>query len=597
MSIKFDPSKLDFTDIKTSLKKYLEESDVFNDHDFEGSGLSTLLDVLAYNTHINAMTANFSTNEAFLDTAQLRGSVVSHAKALNYLPRSMRAASASVRINVLNVTDTSVEYTIPKYTKFTTRIDNVVYTFYLLEEHTLTSSNNFTADVTIYEGKLLNKRFIVDAYNADDYPIYVIPDQNCDTSTLEVLVKDGLNSTESDTYTVPKNVGELASTFNNYFIYESSNGYYEMILGDGIIGKKPPAGSVIDAKYLKTGGELANGAFEFACTDSFSGKALSTTTLVKASGGAQRESVNSIRFNAPKSFSAQNRAVTENDYSIFLQQEVPYIESLNVWGGETHDEPEYGVVFICVKPVGADTLTDSQKENILETVLDNKNIITVTPKFIDPEFQYIEVKMDVRYEPKNTILTKSQLETNIKNTIVQYGEDNLSSFNSVLRKSRLETYIDQSNTAIVSVSSRILLQRRLKPLLGVKARYNLKFTLPIAPVTSADHILTSDAFDYQQNGITYPCYVRNKKNSTVLEIYRAGQNGEVIVQDDVGYIDTAKNTVVLLPFTPVGYSNSEDGIRFTAVPADENNIYPQRNLLVAIDSTNTAVSATEDYAG
>lgn len=588
---KFDPSNLDFDSIMSKMKTYFETSGKFNDYDFSGSGMQALMRVLAWNTHQNALIANMSSNEAFLDTAQLRGSVVSHAKPLGYLPRSTRSSTASVRLTLQNVPALTEDILIPKWTKFTTNINSRVYTFYTLDEATATNSNGYTVDLTITEGKKLNKRFIVDA---DEYPAYVIPNDKMDTSTITVTVKDGLNATEGDTYTVPTKVEDLTAESTNYFIYETPNGYYEIYLGDDIIGKAPPAGSVIDVEFLKSSSDAADGASVFATSASFGGYNGEVTTLSSSTGGSDREGLDSIRFNAPKAFAAQNRAVTVNDYSTFIQSEANFVETLNVWGGEDNDPPNFGRVYICVKPIGAEVLTDAQKTQLLDVIIAPKSIITVGHEIVDPKFEYLEVDMNVTYDSRQTPLSSSQLESQIKDTILSYGDTNLSAFNSTFRKSRLVSFIDDSESSILTVVAEVKMQRRLKPTLNVKARYDLSFTTPIASVTEFDSVVTSTAFNYTIGGTSYTCYLRNKVGSTRLEIFRGGSEGEVVLVDDAGYIDTANNKIVLLPFQPSGFPDSEDGIRFSVRPADENTIKPQRELLLKIDSDTTSVNATRE---
>ena len=588
---KFDPANLDFDTIMSKMKTYFETSGKFNDYDFSGSAMQALMRVLAWNTHQNALIANMSSNEAFLDTAQLRGSVVSHAKPLGYLPRSARSATASVRLTLQNVPPLTDDITIPKWTKFTTSIDSKVYTFYTLDEATATNSNSYTVDVAITEGKKLTKRFIVDS---DDYPAYVIPNTDLDTTTMTVTVKDGLNTTSGETYTVPTKVEDLTSTSTNYFIYESPNGYYEVYLGDDIIGKEPPAGSVVDIEFLKSSSAAADGASVFATSATFGGYSAEVSTLSNSTGGSDREGIDSIKFNAPKSFAAQNRAVTVNDYSTFIQSEANFVETLNVWGGEENDPPNFGKVYICVKPVGAETLTDAQKTQILDVIIAPKAIITVGHEIVDASFEYLEIDVNVNYDSRQTPLSSSQLESQIKNTILEYGTTNLATFNSAFRKSRLMSYIDDSEAAVLTVAADVKIQRRLKPTVGVKARYDLSFTTPIASVTEFDSVVSSTAFSYIVNGTSYTCYLRNKVNSTQLEIYRGGSEGEVIVVDDAGFIDTTNNKIVLLPFEPSGFPDSEDGIRFSVRPADENTIKPQRDLLLEIDSETTSVNATRE---
>ena len=589
--LKFDPSKLDFNSIMDKMKTYFESSGEFNDYDFDGSAMQALMRVLAWNTHQNALIANMASNESFLDTAQLRSSVVSHAKPLGYLPRSRRSAVATVRVSLTGVPSGTDDITIPRFSEFTSSIDNKVYTFYTTDDTVLTEAGSWTADVEVFEGKKLRKRFVVDS---DDYPTYVIPNKEIDTTTMLVTVKAGLNTSAGETYTIPTKVEDLVPTRANYFLNEAPNGYYELTLGDDFIGKKPPAGSVVDVDFLKSSGPDGNGAKSFSTTATFGGYTPVVSLVTKSVGGSLREGIESVRFNAPKSFAAQNRAVTINDYTTFINSEANFIETLNVWGGEENDPPNFGVVYICAKPTDGEALSDAQKTQLLDVIVKPKAIITVGHEIVDPKFEYLEIRMTVNYDKTATTLSETQLENQLKASILEYGDTNLAGFDSAFRKSRLLSFIDDSDAAVLTVSADVRLQRRLKPTLGVNARYDLNFTAPLASLGAADHIVTSDTFSYVQNGTTYSCILRNKVGSTQLEIIRSTPGGEVIVQDDAGFIDQSKNKIVLLPFRPTNYPDLERGITFTAIPLDENNVRPQRDLLIKIDPDKTSVTAIKE---
>jgi len=592
MSDNFTPSKLNFEDIKESLKTYFKNTGEYNDYDFEGSGMNTMMDVLSYNTHLQAMYANFAVNESFLDTAQLRSSVVSHAKPLNYVPRSVRSSRALVRVTLQG--SPSGDLVLPRYLRFTAASENKIFTFYTLDEYSLNVANNYTADIFVYEGKKILKRFIVDS-DQQEYPIYVIPDDQIDTTTMTVVVKGGLNATVQEAYKIPKGVEELVPERRNYFIHESANNYYEIMLGDNLIGFKPPEGSVIDIEYLKASGTEGNRITEFKTAETINGHNISISTIEASYGGAEKESIASIKFNAPKAFAAQNRAVTPNDYKMFIKSEASFVESLNVWGGETNTPPDYGSVFISIKPFDRVEMTSIEEAFVRDDILEPRAVLTIEPRFVAPEFQYIEVKVNARYDGTKTPFTKSQLENRIKDTIQDFSQERLVGFEALFRKSRLLGFIDDSDEAIVSVDAQVSLQRRLIPELNVARRYDLRYSLPFAPIDSRDHILTSDTFEYIINGISYPCTLRNQKKSLRLEIIRAGASGEIIVVDDAGFIDTATNTVTLLPFRPSSVPNINEGIRFSIKPADENAIYPQKNLLIDIDPVRTAVNAIEEF--
>lgn len=579
MATRITPSQLDFTSIKQNLKTYFKDSGEFDDYNFEGSGLSAILDVLAYDTHFKALTANFALNEAFLDTAQLRGSVVSHAKSLNYLPSSRTSAQA-----VLTVTPTTVPYTLPKYSLFTTQIDGESYSFYTLDQYEITSLTG--ANVTVYEGTLITKRFIVDA-DINDNPVYVIPDSNVYTDSLIVQTREGLDSTSVASYRRAQKIEDFASDQRIYFINESANGYYEITFGDGVVGFAPPEGSIIEVKYLSSNAADANGAAIFST--GLSG--LNTSTVTSAYGGSEKESIESIRFNAPKSFAAQDRAITESDFVALVQNYFSNVESINVYGGQKAYPPQYGKVFVAIKPVGAETLTQVQKDDILVNALNDRVILSVTPEIVDPAIQYIAINASVIYDETKTTLTKNGVEDLVDGVIVQFGTDNLLGFQSPLRRSSLMTTIDASAEAILSSDVSIELQKRFVPVLNTAARYELKFSENFASVNSKDYILTSNEFGYIDNNVSYTCRLRNKTGTTQLEIYRTGPTGDVIVVDDAGSIDYSNKLVSVVPFSPSSISTD---IRINVVPESQNIINPDLNILLRIDEDNIVTTAIKD---
>ena len=594
MATRITPSQLDFATIKQNLKTYFQDSGEFNDYNFEGSGLSAILDVLAYDTHLKALTANFALNEAFLDSAQLRGSIVSHAKSLNYLPGSRNSAQAVLDVTVVGATGVA-SYTLPKYSLFSTTIDDVNYSFYTLDEYTTDNTASFIfEDISIYEGTLTTKRFIVDA-DINDNPIYVIPDENVYTDSIVVQVRDGLDSSTVTSYRVATKVEDFQSGETIFFINESANGYYEISFGDGNIGASPAEGSIIEVTYLSSTADASNGASVFSTAVTVGDNlSLSSSTVTNAFGGAEKESLESIRFNAPKSFAAQDRAVTESDFVALITNAVTYVESINVYGGQRAEPPEYGKVFIAIKPIGADALTTTQKTQLLENTLNDRVILSITPEIIDPVIQYLKLTADIVYDDALTTLTATQLENNVNSTIQTFGTNNLLGFNTPFRRSSLTTSIDASNTAILSSSVSVQLQKRFIPTLNVAARYDLEFTESFASVTSQDYILTSDEFGYTVDGTEYQCSLRNKTGTTQLEIFRRGTSGDIIVVDDAGSINTSTNIVSIIPFQPSSINDATNGIRVNIVPANENTISPDKNILLRFDDDNITTTATKD---
>ena len=283
-----------------------------------------------------------------------------------------------------------------------------------------------------------------------------------------------------------------------------------------------------------------------------------------------------------------------SDYTALIKAGAGYVETMNVWGGEDNVPPEYGRVFISIKPVGREVMTDSEKIQLKENVLGRKRVINIEPVFVDPEYQYIEIRASVRYDPSKTVMTEQQLESKVKDAMVSYAGDAFLGFDSVFRKSSLLTFLDSSDDSVVSSDLDLFVQRRLKPLLGVKARYDISFTVPLANPKTVTTVISSEGFQYTIDDVTYTCFLRNKEGTGVIEIYRNSTSGDVIVASDAGYIDTTTNTLVLVPFEPSGVTDSDKGIRISAVPADQNKIAPDRNVLIRLDADRSVVSAESD---
>jgi hypothetical protein len=582
-------SDLDFFSIKESLKTYLRNTTEFQDYDFEGSGLSALLDVLAHNTHMNALISNFALNESFLDTAQLRSSVVSHSKALGYLPRSRVSSAAELQIQIVGYTPGEVAV-LPKYTEFTSTVDGVLYTFYTLDEYQ--AVDGAFSSVLVYEGKKRTKRFIVDS-SPSEYPTYIIPDKNLYVDSGSCSVLDTLTSTSQTAFRRVETLDDLGPEETGYYVFELPSGEYGLLFGDGVAGVALEPGSVIVYTYLSSSGPASEGAIVFGTSATVNGKTLVVGTTTRAVGGSEKESIASIAANAPRAFAAQARAVTKQDYVTLISAFAPYAEAINVWGGEDNDPPAYGKVFIAIKPTGRDTLTDVEKSQLLAQILTKKTIGTIEPEIIDPVYQDIEVRVNVTYDSDKTILSEQQVESAAKQAIIDYGDANLLGFDSALRKSRLLAYIDSTVPAAINSSGELRIQRRFSPVLASAGRYEVLFTAPFANPTSK-RILESERFQYTIEGVSYDCFLRNKEGTYQLEIYRFSNTGEVIVVDNAGSIDPNTSIVTISPFAPSNIPNPALGLRLTASVASDDKILSKRNVIIRIDPNFIFVDASTD---
>ena len=430
MAVNSNVTELDFDQIKNGLKTYLSSQSKYNDYDFEGSGMSVLLDILAYNTHYNAMIAHLALNEAFLDSAQIRGNVVSHAKLLGYTPRSTSAASATINIVVNNPIGTPIPITLTlnRGTKLTSIIDGKEFGFIVIESRLAvynSSTNTFTFEnVIIKQGtfKSLNYRF--DKYNLNQK--FVIPDEYIDTTTLRVRIRENDNSTSYTMYTLFGSLVDIGSASKVYFLQENSNGKYEIYFGDGVIGYTPQTDNIVELEYVYTSEDIANGARTFAFSGDIEGNSdITINTASTSTGGAERENIESIRFNSPLTYITQNRAVTADDYRAIILREYADIEAISVWGGEDSNPPDYGKVYVSIKPKTGDVLDDTQKSYIIQNILSGKNVVSITPVIVDPEYTYIKLETFFKYNPNLTDLTKAELESSVRNIISTYNNNYL----------------------------------------------------------------------------------------------------------------------------------------------------------------------------
>lgn len=473
-------SGLDFNDIKRNLKTFLQSQDTFKDYNFEGSALTTLLDILAYNTQYNAFYLNMVANEMFLDTALQRSSVVSHAKLLNYTPQSASAPTANVDISVVNVANTSL--TLPAYTNFISEsVDGVNYNFITTDAITATTdianSSVYFQNVELRQGIFTTYSYTVDL-TTNPSLTFSIPDDGVDTSTIKVTVQKSSTNSYFDIYTFADDYLSLNNESQVYFLQESLNGNYEIYFGDGVIGNLLDNGNIVTISYLITQGTVSQGANNFALIDGVTGfNDVTVYGKIAASSGKEKESIESIKFQAPKSYSAQKRAVTKQDYITLLQQnKLGYtFDAVNVWGGEESTPPVYGKVFVAIKPSGGYTLTQSQKDKIINSVLKPVSVMTVTPEIVDVDYVYLILESNVLYDSKKTNLTSTQIADIVKQGTIAYCNDNLNTFDSIFIVGDLINYVKNLNKCIIAVDYDVYLQKRLIPLLNISEDYTLNF--------------------------------------------------------------------------------------------------------------------------
>ena len=603
---RINSSELDFDNIKTNLVAYMKATDTtFNDYNYEGSAMSTIIDVLAYVTHINSMNANFALNETFLDTSQLRSSVVSHAKLLGYTPRSISPSTAVINMTMNydatatplwnhDGTNTPLPLSMPRGTKFSTNIDGVTYPMFASDTTTINFDSGWNfSNIKLEQGTLASINY---TYQNNVFESYVIPATNVNTAAIKVTVTDSQSTSASKVYSINTNVVNLDGTSEVYFLEEGRDGYYEIKFGDNIIGKRPGNGNTITIEYATIpSGANVNGATVFTMTDSLVGNTDETITLVsKAVGGAARETREAIKFNAPLAHISQNRAVTPDDYKTIIKNEFADVEAVAVWGGEDNDVPDYGKVYVSIKPLSAEVLTEAQKTTIKTNILKPKNVVSITPVLVDPEYTYIDLEVFFKYNPNLATVTASGLSTAIRNTLVTHNNDVLKSFNGVYRDSNVVKKIDDTNIAIISNITRVKMTKKITPVLGEATKYTLKFNQALtdldATTGTTGSYVTSTIFTFAGSQAKLKDFYDSSSDTRIIQIV---DTSNLVLATNVGDVNEEDGTVTLNSFQPTGLPTGQTTIDVTVKPAS-SDVSPTRNVLLTINTSTAAITGEID---
>ena len=596
---RLDIADLDFDDIKGNLKTFMRNQSDFTDYDFEGSGINALLDVLAYNTHYLAMNMNMVANEAFLDTASVRSSIVSHAKTLGYTPNSVRAPIAFVNVTLNNIGNLT-SATIPVGTVFTTVIDDINYQFVTVAEHTSQIENGIISftNLPIYEGTYVTNRYTVDTDNVDQK--FYVNDENGDTTTLLVDVFDNSSSTSSTTFTLATDTTQTAADSNVYFLQESIEGKFEIYFGDGIIGKALSDGNIVRMRYVVTNKSKANGASSFSTSATISTITdITTATVSSASGGAEKESIESIKFNAPLDYAAQGRAVTVNDFKAIVPKVYANAKSVQVYGGEDNDVPTYGKVYISIVPTTG-AITASAKLDIVKNLKNNYTVASVTPEIVDPEYTKIRLNVNFSYNSKNTIKAQETLISNVTKTITDFNTNNLSKFDAAFRYSPFSSLIDNTDPAITSNITTLKLSKDFIPTLNTSTKYTIPFSNALYNPHSghdsdAGGILSSSGFKISGN--TNEMFLNDDGMGNVRMYYIVDGTTNTYQDNNAGTINYKTGEVILTSFNITEVSNVDGAastkIRLIVTP-ESNDIIGVRNQVLEIDTANLIVNANVD---
>lgn len=508
--------ELDFDQIKDNLKTFLKGQDYFTDYDFEGSALSILLDMLAYNTHYNAYLANMVINERFLDTAIKRASVVSHAKTLGYVPRSARAPKAIIDVTVFGVS-TNYTMSIDKFTPFICDINGQSYTFVTTKAYTATPSGEFNSyvfkNVEVFEGTPLSYNYQVTTNNPSQ--TFKIPALGVDTTTLTVVVQKSTNNMESDVYTYADSVSVLSPTDKVFFLQEGLDGYYYVHFGDGTLGKQIEVGNIVKMSYITTQGTAANTSaitnqvfYLYGEINGYTSSNVIIDTIVPSTGGADKQDIDDIRFLAPKNYSTQGRTITAEDYKTLLVKNFPEIDSISVWGGEDNVPPIYGKVFVAVKPINGYVLNSNTKDYIRE-YLRKTSIVSIQYEFVDPDFTFITVSANVKFDSNRTNYDSAQIIELTKTTINAFFNTSLQQFDKSFYVSKLHGAIDKIDSSILGNTITLGLQKRIEPIFSLTSSYSLYFNNKITPYS-----LYTSAFNTYVGTTLYTCAIKDVADTT-----------------------------------------------------------------------------------
>ena len=588
-------SDLDFINIKSKLKTYFKNTSEFEDYDFEASGLSSILDVLAYNTHINALIANMAINESFLSTSQLRSSVVGHAESLGYFPRSKSSSIAVLNVTVSDPGGIVEQETLLSRSPFITAIDDTAFSFYTNESYTATRNENdefVFSNIKVYEGEERTKTFFAD--DSID-TVFVIPDENIDTSTMVVNVFENSNADVSVRY---KNILDVAAIDENsrvYMLRESPNGDYEMYFGDGeLLGMRPKTGNVIEVSYISTSQKDSNGAVQFR-TDLFGGQDVTVTTVMPSAGAREKESLQEIKVNAPRAFATQQRLVTADDYTSMIQSNYgQYVKDVIAWGGNDNLPPRFGSVFVALNfhPGYSDTVKEEVKTLIRENLTDFRSIMSIETEFVDPEIVYLRLTTSFNLDSTLSTLNSEQYKQEISDLISTYFLTELDTFGSIFRRSNLLSRIDDYSPAILNSKMSVVSQRQLNirsyfdevdeyhQTAGTTAPdfierdITVNFPFLLATPDKDDHVIITSPFRYfNQNAI-----IKNELGSYKLQVF--DMSGNVLVSN-VGDYQPANGEVNFRAWRME--RDTVDIIKVTATPANQSTITPLRNYLFELD--------------
>ena len=598
MATKLEISQLDFDGIKDNLKTFLSQQDEFTDYNFEGSGMNILLDILAYNTHYLGYNANMLANEMYLDSADQRSSVVSLAKQVGYTPRSSTSSQATIDVVVNNASGASL--TMSRGTKFTTTVDGTNYSFVNNADVSITPQDGVFkfSNLDIFEGTYLNYKYTANTTDTDQR--FIIPNDNVDTTTLSVKIQESVSDSTTNTYTLAGGVTGIDSTSKVYFLQEVEDGRFEVYFGDGVLGQGVADGNIVILDYITCNRAEANGASAFTLSGSIGNFSnVTITTLNNAANGDDPESIKSIKYNAPRDYSAQDRAVTAEDYKVLVKSLYSNAQSVQVYGGEDAAIPDYGKVYISIKAKSGSNLTEATKVSLVSS-LKSFAVASITPVIIDPETTFITLVTTFKFDSNLTTKDISTLTTNVSNAIATYNTDTLENFTGMFRFSALSKVIDNSDTSILSNITKVKMYKFITPTLSEGLKYTVSFNNAFfnphsGHNSAAGGIVSSTGFKILGDDTNE--HFLDDDGAGNIRVYYLSGTTRIYTSSTYGTIDYTTGEIILTSSNITSISNVDGAastrIRITVSP-DSNDIVPVRNQVLSIDTANSTVSGSID---
>jgi len=599
MATKLDISELDFTGIKENLKTFLSQQDEFRDYDFQGSGMNILLDVLAYNTHYLGFNANMLANEMYLDSASQRSSVVSLAKQVGYTPRSATSSKATIDVTVNNGSGSSI--TMSRGTKFTSTVDGTAYNFVNNADVSISPVDGVYkfSNLEVFEGTFLNFKYTVNT--ADTEQRFVIPNDDVDTTTLTVKIQESATDTTTNTYTLAGGITGLDNTSKVYFLQEVENGRFEVYFGDGVLGQAVADGNIVILDYITCNRDAPNGASTFTLSGNVGGFSnVTISTIGNAAGGDSPETIKSIKYNAPRDYTSQDRAVTADDYKVLVKSLYANAQSVQVYGGEDAAVPDYGKVYISIRAKSGSNLTELTKTDLVKS-LKSFAVASVTPVIIDPETTFITLTTTFKYDSSLTTKDVSTLQTDVLDAVTVYNTESLEDFTGMFRYSEVLKRIDDADPSILSNITKVKMYKFITPTLNSALKYTLSFNNAFFNPHSGHNatgggVVSSTGFKISNDSSTNEHFLDDDGAGNIRAYYLSGTT-RIYTSESFGTINYSTGEIVLTSANITSISNidgvASTRVRVTVTP-DSNDIIPVRNQTLEIDTSNSSFTASVD---